>query len=103
MADKHLRSTAGISPAWYGTASLVAACVSWASFLLVFAMGPDGILNNRLFEAFAFRLLPLFGIVCGLLGVGVGIQRRSWLGIITGAIGLAMIAYEAWFLSVVLE
>jgi hypothetical protein len=35
--------------------------------------------------------------VCGLLGVGAGIQRRSWLGMITGAIGLAMIAYEAWF------
>ena len=36
--------------------------------------------------------------VCGLLGVGEGIRRRSWLAIITGAIGLAMLAYEAWIL-----
>jgi hypothetical protein len=46
----------------------------------------------------AIQLLPLICFVCGLLGVGAGIQRRSWLGIITGAIGLTMIAYEAWFL-----
>jgi hypothetical protein len=98
MSDKHSRSNAGISPAWYGTASLVAACLAWASVWLAFNQGPDGISKNRIFTTVAILLLPLFCFVCGLLGVGAGIQRRSWLGIITGAIGLAMIAYEAWFL-----
>ena len=77
MTDKHSRSNAGVSPAWFGTASLVAACLAWASVWLAFNQGPDGLAT---------------------LGVVVGIQRRSWLGIITGAIGLAMIGYEAWFL-----
>ena len=94
MTDKHSRSTAGISPACYGTASLVAACLAWASVWLIFNQGPDGLTKNRIFTTVTVQLLPLFCFVCGLLGVVVGIQRRSWLGIITGAIGLAMIGYE---------
>ena len=95
MVEKSKANRFGLTPAWYGTASLVAACLSWASVWLVFNMGPDGILNNRLFEAVAIGLLPLFGFVCGLVGVGVGIHRRKWLGIITGAIGLAMIGLRS--------
>ena len=38
----------GLSLARYGTASLIAACLSWASIWLLFNMGSDGILNTRL-------------------------------------------------------
>lgn len=98
MVEKPRANHFGLTPAWYGTASLVAACLAWASVWLAFNQGPDGITKNRIFTTVAILLLPLFCFVCGLLGVGEGIRRRSWLGIITGAIGLAMIAYEAWFL-----
>lgn len=98
MVENSKAKRFGLTPAWYGTASLVAACLAWASVWLLFNMGPDGILNNRLFEAVAIGLLPLFGFGCGAFAVSVGIQRSKWLGIITGAIGLAMIRLEAWFL-----
>lgn len=93
---KAIRS--GLSPASYGIASLIVACLAWASVWLVFNMGPDGVLNNRLFEAVAIGLLPLFGFVCGLVGVGTGFKHKNWLAIATGSIGLGMIGFEAWFL-----
>jgi hypothetical protein len=37
-------------------------------------------------------------VVCGLLALVKGLHRRSWLGIVAGAIGLLMIACEMWFL-----
>ncbi|MDA1055654.1 MAG: hypothetical protein O3C40_35105 [Planctomycetota bacterium] len=98
MVEKSKANRFGLSPAWYGTASLVAACLAWVSVWLAFNQGPDGIGNNRIFTTVTIVLLPLFCFVCGLLGVGAGIQCRNWLGIITGAIGLAMISFEAWFL-----
>lgn len=100
MIEKSRANRSGLAPAYYGIASLIAACLSWASLLLIFAMGPDGILNNRLFEAVAIRLLPLFGFVCGLVGVGTGFYHKNWLAIATGSIGLSMIGYETWFLLV---
>ena len=100
MVEKSKTNRFGLSPASYGTASLVAACLAWASVWFALNQGPDGIGNNRLFVAVAVGLLPLFGFVCGLFGVGMGIQRRNWIGIITGAISLAMIGFEAWFLLV---
>ena len=100
MIEKSRANRSGLSPATYGIASLIAACLSWASIWLVFNMGPDGVLNNRLFEAVAIRLLPLFGFVCGLVGVGTGFYHKNWLAIATGSIGLSMIGYETWFLLV---
>ena len=99
MVEKSTANRSGLSPAWYGTASLVAACLAWASVWLAFNQGPDGITKNRIFTTVATVLLPMFCLVCGLLGVGAGIQHRSWVGITTGVIGSAMIAYEAWLLS----
>ena len=103
MVENSKANRFGLTPAWYGTASLVSACLAWASVWLIFHQGPDGIVKNRIFTTVTIQFLPWFCFVCGLLGVGVGIHRKSWLGIITGAIGLAMIAYEAWFLSVIRE
>lgn len=100
MVEKSKAKRLGLSPASYGIASLMAACLSWASIWLLFNMGPDSALNNRMFEAVAARLLPLFGFVCGVFAVGAGIHRRNWLGIGAGAIGLTMISFEAWFLLV---
>ena len=98
MIEKSRANRSGLAPAYYGIASLIAACLSWASLLLIFAMGPDGILNNRLFEAVAIRLLPLFGFVCGLVGVATGFNHKNWFAIATGSIALSMIGFEAWFL-----
>lgn len=98
MVEKSKANRFSLSPAWYGMASLVAACLAWGSVWLIFNQGPDGLTKNRMFTTVTIQFLPWFSFVCGLLGVGVGIQLKSWLGIITGAIGLAMIAYEAWFL-----
>lgn len=97
MSDLVKKSLFGLSPSIYGIASLIAASISLASVWLVFNMGPDGILNNWWFGAFAIGLLPLFGITSGLLGVGGGFHRRNWFGMITGAVGLAMSSCEAWF------
>lgn len=98
MVENSKANRFGLSPGWYGTASLVTACLAWASVWLIFNQGPDGLTKNLIFTTVTVRILPLFCLVWGLQGVGAGIQRKSWLGIITGAIGLAMIAYEAWFL-----
>ena len=98
MLEKSKENRSGMSPASYGIASLIAACLSSASVWLLFNMGPDGVLNNRLFEAVAFGLLPLFGFVCGLVGVGTGLNHKNWFAIATGSIGLGMIGFEVWFL-----
>ncbi|APZ93392.1 hypothetical protein [Fuerstiella marisgermanici] len=98
MIETSKTNRSGLSPAIYGTASFIAACLAWASVWLLFNMGPDGILNNRLFEAVAIGLLPLFGFVCGLVGIGTGFKHKNWLAIATGSIGLGMIGFEAWFL-----
>lgn len=98
MIEKSRAHRSGLSPACYGIASLIAACLSWASIWLVFNMGPDGVLNNRAFEAVAIGLLPLFGFVCGLIGVGTGFNHKNRLAIATGSIGLAMIGFESWLL-----
>ena len=98
MAENPNPALFGLSPASYGVASLLAACLAWASVWLLFNTGPDGFLNSRLFEAVALGLLPLFGFVCGLFGVGAGFRLRNWIGIATGAIGLGMIGFEVWFL-----
>jgi hypothetical protein len=98
VVEKSEANRSGLSPVTYGIASLITACLAWASVWLLFNMGPDGVLNNRLFEAVAIGLLPLFGFVCGLVGVSTGLNQKNRFAIATGSIGLGMIGFEAWFL-----
>jgi len=100
VAETSKTNRSGLSPASYGIASLIAACLAWTSVWLLFNMGPDGVLNNRLFEAAAIGLLPLFGVVCGLVGVGTGLIHKNWFAIATGSIGAVMIGFEVLLLLV---
>lgn len=98
MIEKSKTNRSSLSPVSYGSASLIAACLSWACVWLLFNMGPDGMLNNRLFEAFGIGLLPLVGFLCGLFGAGIGVHEKNWFAITTGSIGLGMIGFEVWLL-----
>ncbi len=89
----------GLSPATYGVASVIGACLAWASVWLIFAGGPDFERNHSLFVTVTLFHLPLFGLACGLLSVGAGLYHKKRLAIVVGVIGLGMIGYEAWFLS----
>ena len=100
MFEKPKPNLFGLSPATYGIASVIAACLAWASVWMILNQGPDFARNHRLLVMVAVRLLPFFGLACGLLSVGAGIYHKNWLGIVAGAIGLGMIGFEAWFLLV---
>ena len=94
MADKSTNSLFGFSPAHYGIASVVAGCLAFVTVWVIFNQGPDGVFNTRL-SSVAITLLLLFGVVCGFLGVGAGVHHKKWLGIVTGAVGLAISGYGA--------
>lgn len=103
MSDNAMKSPFRMSPASYGIASMTTASISLASIWLVFNMGPDGVLNNWWFGVFAIGLLPLLGLMCGLVGIRGGFHHKNWLGMIAGAVGLMMSGYEiclAWFVLV---
>jgi hypothetical protein len=100
MIEKPTSNLFGLPPATYGIASVVAACLAWASVWLIFHQGPDFERHHRVFATVTVRLLPLFGLACGLLSVGAEIFHRNWLSVVAGAIGLGMIGFEAWFLLV---
>ena len=100
MFEKPKPKLFGLPPATYGIASVIAACLAWASLVMILNQGPDIARNHPLLVTVAVRLLPLFALACGLISVGAGIYHKNWLGIVAGAIGLGMIGYEAWFLLV---
>lgn len=87
----------GFTPSLFGFASVIAACIAWVSIYVVFNQGPDGPLNNVIFDAVAIRLPWFVGLACGLLGVGLGIRHKAWLGISAGAVGLALTVFGARF------
>ncbi len=100
MIEKRKPNLLGLSPATYGIASVIAACLAWASVVIILNQGPDFARNHRLLVTVAVYLLPLLGLTCGLLSMGAGISHKNWIGIVAGAIGVGMIGYEAWFLLV---
>ena len=76
MVEKSKANRFGLTPAWYGTASLVAACLAWGSVWLIFHQGPDGITKNRMFTTVTIQFLPWFSFVCGNTET-----RRTWRGL----------------------
>ena len=88
MADQSKSTLLGISPTGYGIASVIAGCFAFAIVWLIFNQGPDGIFNTKL-SSVAINLLLLFGVVCGLLGVGAGVIHKKWIGGMIGILGTA--------------
>ena len=78
----------GQSPTRYGLASVIAACLAFASWALIVVIG--------FAMAYVAGLLALVAVVAGVLGIGTGLYFRRWPGIVGGVLGLAMIGYGAW-------
>lgn len=88
--EKSDKTLFGLTPAKYGIASLISACIAviCGFFLLV-------VLGWVLWFLILF-LSVLTAVVCGLLGVGAGIYHKDWLGIVTGSLGLVLIGFGSW-------
>jgi hypothetical protein len=72
----------------YGIISLAAAALAWATWPLVTVVGPlVGVVQVP---------LVLLALIAGLIGVGTGIQHKCAAEIVTGALGLSLIACGAW-------
>ena len=91
MAEQNpQRAPFGLSPLSYGTTSLVAAGLAWASNLLVVAAGIP------VWLVILF-LLALVSTVAGLLGVGIGLRSQNWLGVGTAVVGLVLTGCVVWW------
>lgn len=73
----------GLSPVAYGTMSLVAAGLAWASNLLVVPAGIPAWLTTLV-------LLALVSLVAGVLGIGKGIRSQNWLGVVAAVAGIVV-------------
>lgn len=72
----------------FGLISLAAASLAWASWPLVTVVGP----------AVGALLVPFVAVavIAGLAGVVVGIQQKSAASVVSGVLGLALIATGTW-------
>jgi len=89
MTEKSRKTLLGLTPVRYGTVSLIAACLAFASQWLVVAVGVF---------LFLVVLIPLLliGVVSGLLGVGAGIYYKDWLACVTATLGLGLVGLLGW-------
>ena len=92
MTEESHNTLFGLSPVRYGTVSLIAACLAFASQWLVVVVGVFLCLV-------AFIPLALIGIVSGLLGIGTGLYYGQWPGSVAGTVGVAIIAFVSWSLA----
>ena len=92
MDDSHGKTLFGLSPARYGTVSLVSALLAWCSLPLVVVVG-------LFLELCLLVPLLIVAVACGLVAVGAGIYRKDTWAIATGAAGLALIGLGAWAVS----
>jgi hypothetical protein len=71
------------------------ACLAWISLILIVNQPPDFSTRNRLLVNVAVLVLPSVAFVCGVLGVGTGVYYKRWLAGVTGAVGVAIVVFEA--------
>ncbi len=91
MAEKSQKTLFGLSPAIYGIASLVAACLCWVCAILFVAVVGALVIYAQL-------PLALFGFVSGLLGVSAGIYHKNWLAVVTAVLGMTLIGFLILFM-----
>ena len=82
MTDNSAKTLFGQSPKRYGVTSLAAACLAFASWPLMVVIG--------FVMVYVAALLAFVAVVSGLMGVGSGIYYKEYVGVVTGALGLAL-------------
>ena len=92
MSDESNNTLFGQSAVRYGMASLIAACLTFASQWLVVVVGIFLCL-------IALIPLALIGIVSGLLGIVTGLYCRHWAACATGTAGIVIIGFVLWSLA----
>ena len=92
MTEASQKTLFGLSPAKYGIASLVTACLAWACWPLMLVVG--------FFIVFCIdAVLVLIAVVCGLTGLATGIFYKDFLGSVTATLGLFIISCGVWAIS----
>jgi len=84
MTESSANTLFGQSPKRYGFASLIAVCLTFASWPLMVVIG--------FIMVYVAVLLALIAVVSGLLGVGSGIYYyyKEWGAVVAGAVGVGL-------------
>ncbi len=90
MTEKMTNTLFSHPPKRFGLASLVAACLAFASWPLMVVIG--------FIMVYVAILLALVTVVSGLLGIGSGIYYKEWPGVVMGAIGVGLVSVGACFI-----
>ena len=85
MTEESRKTLFGQSPKRYGLASLIAVCLAFACWPLMFVVG--------FIMVYVAMLLALIAVVSGLLGIGSGIYYNEWLGVVTGVLGVGLAGF----------
>jgi hypothetical protein len=90
MTEKMTNTFFGQSPKRFGIASLVAACLAFASWPLMVVIG--------FLMVYVAMLMSLVAVVSGLLGISSGIYFKEWPGVVMGTIGIGLVSVGACFI-----
>ena len=89
MTESSTNTLFGQSPKRYGFASLIAVCLTFASWPLMVVIG--------FIMVYVAVILALIAVVSGLLGVGSGIYYKEWGAVVAGALGAGLAFTGACF------